>query len=68
MKVLYTIAMERRHVQESELLTSMVQDAVKDFNMLVEAHAKLEHVRFVTDPFLDGRMRRFVRPGTKAAS
>jgi hypothetical protein len=68
MKVLYTIAMDRRHVQESELLTSMVKDAVKDFNMRGDAHAKLEHVRFVTDPFRDGRMHRFVRPGTKAAS
>jgi hypothetical protein len=54
MKVLYTVSMERRHAQETELLTRLVEDAVKSFNLLMLAKSKVEEVRVVTDPFHEG--------------
>ena len=54
MKVLYTISMDRRHAQETELLTRVVEDGVKSFNLLMLANSKVEDVRLVTDRFHEG--------------
>jgi hypothetical protein len=51
MKVLYTVTMPRRHMDETELLTRMVKDTVKSFNLLMLANARLEPARFVTNEF-----------------
>jgi hypothetical protein len=54
MKVLYTVKMNQRYMPESELLTSMIKDAIKGFNMLMKADATFEHAHFRPNDFQEG--------------
>jgi hypothetical protein len=38
----YAVSVDRRHAQETELLTRLVEDAVKSLNLLMLANSKIE--------------------------
>jgi hypothetical protein len=62
MKVLYTVELDNRHHQESELLTAMVKDTVVDFNRRTRAEANVKFVRLISDEIHDFLLGRMIHP------
>jgi hypothetical protein len=63
MKVLFTVELNNRHVQEVDLLEAYIRDALANFNTHTLAAAKVSSVHLSSDGFDDG-----MRPSKGAGS
>ena len=55
MKVIFTVELTKRQVQDTDLLEAYIRDAVANFNIHTRTGASVGSVHVLSDPFEDKR-------------